>query len=112
MITIFHNPRCTTSRYVLDLISQSGKQFQVIDYLKTPPSEDTLRVIAARIDGGMAGILRKKAKEYQEFNLEGASDEVILAAIAEHPVLIERPLIVTPSAIFISRPKDKIKDYL
>lgn len=109
-IAIYHNPACSTSRKTLALIRDLGHEPQVIEYLKTPPSRQQLLALARRMNAPLAAILRRKAPPYAALDLgrPGITDEAILAAIAEHPVLIERPIVVTPLGVRLCRPPEAV----
>jgi arsenate reductase (glutaredoxin) len=110
--TIYHNPKCTTSRKTLDLLRDNGIEPTVIQYLKTPPSRDELvRMIAdAGIDVRTA--VRKRESLYAELGLADASDDELLDAMAEHPFLIERPFVVTAKGTRLARPIDAVREIL
>ena len=110
--TIYHNPKCTTSRKTLDLLRDNGIEPTVIQYLKTPPSRDELvRMIAdAGIDVRTA--VRKRESLYAELGLADASDDELLDAMAEHPILIERPFVVTAKGTRLARPIDAVREIL
>ena len=109
---IYHNPRCTTSRKTLDLLRDNGIEPDVVQYLKTPPSRAQLvkMIKDARIDVRTA--VRKRESLYDELNLADASDEELLDAMAEHPILIERPFVVTPKGTRLARPIDAVREIL
>jgi arsenate reductase (glutaredoxin) len=110
--TIYHNPRCTTSRKTLELLRYSGFEPTVVEYLKTPPSRSELvRMIrAAGID--VRAAVRKREALYAELNLADAGDDELLDAMAEHPILIERPFVVTPKGTRLARPVDTVREIL
>lgn len=110
--TIYHNPRCTTSRKALELLRDNGIEPDVIQYLKTPPSRTELvRLISdAGIDVRTA--VRKREPLYAELNLADADDDALLDAMAEHPILIERPFVVTPRGTRLARPLDSVREIL
>ena len=110
--TIYHNPKCTTSRKTLDLLRDNGIEPTVVQYLKTPPSRDELvRMISdAGIDVRTA--VRKREPLYAELGLADASDEQLLDAMAEHPILIERPFVVTAKGTRLARPIDAVREIL
>ena len=114
MITIYHNPACGTSRNTLALIRNSGVEPQVIEYLKTPPSRDELLALTARMGVTLRDILREKGTPYQELNLgdAGLSDDQLLDAIQAHPILINRPIVVTPLGAKLCRPSELVLDIL
>jgi arsenate reductase (glutaredoxin) len=110
--TIYHNPRCTTSRKTLDLLRDSGFEPAIVQYLKTPPSRDELTgmIRDAGIDARTA--VRKREPLYAELGLADATDDELLDAMAEHPVLIERPFVVTPKGTRLARPIDLVREIL
>lgn len=109
---IYHNPKCSTSRKTLDLLRDNGIEPTVVQYLKTPPSRDELvRMIRdAGIDVRTA--VRKRESLYAELGLESAGDDELLDAMAEHPILIERPFVVTPKGTRLARPIDAVREIL
>lgn len=110
--TIYHNPRCSTSRKTLDLLRDNGIEPTVIQYLKTPPSRaELVRMIKdAGID--VRAAVRKKESLYGELNLADAGDDELLDAMVEHPILIERPFVVTPKGTRLARPIDAVREIL
>jgi arsenate reductase len=110
--TIYHNPRCTTSRKTLDLLRDSGFEPAIVQYLKTPPSRDELSgmIRDAGIDARAA--VRKREPLYAELGLADATDDELLDAMAEHPILIERPFVVTPKGTRLARPIDLVREIL
>ena len=113
-VTIYHNPRCSNSRAVLALLQEKGVQPQVVEYLKTPPSRDELKRIAAATGEPLRALLRTKQAEYLEQGLDdaGVSDDQLAAAMHATPVLIERPIVVTPKGARLGRPLEQILDVL
>ncbi len=113
-VTIYHNPACGTSRNVLDMIREAGVEPKIVEYLKHPPSRAELEKILARAGLKVRDILRKKAPPYAEMGLDdpALSDDAIFAAIAAHPVLIERPIVVSPKGARLCRPKEKALEIL
>jgi arsenate reductase len=109
---IYHNPRCSTSRKTLDLLRDNGIEPTVIQYLKTPPSRAELvkMIKAAGIDVRTA--VRKREPLYAELNLADASDDELLDAMADNPILIERPFVVTPKGTRLARPIDTVREIL
>lgn len=114
MVTIYHNPRCGTSRNVLAMIRASGVEPQVIDYLKTPPSRDTIRQLAADAGLTIREVLREKGTPFAELGLgdPSLSDEQLLDAIEAHPILLNRPFVVTPKGTRLCRPSETVLDLL
>lgn len=109
---IYHNAKCSTSRKTLDLLRDNGFEPSIVEYLKTPPSRDELvRMIhAAGVDVRTA--VRKREPLYAELSLATATDEQLLDAMAEHPILIERPFVVTPKGTRLARPIDAVREIL
>lgn len=113
-ITIFHNPACGTSRNVLALIRNSGVEPEVIEYLKQPPGKDRLRALVAAMGTGVRGLLRQKGTPYDELKLGDAqwSDEQLLDFMVQHPILMNRPVVVTPLGTRLCRPSETVLDIL
>lgn len=111
-VTIYHNPNCTTSRKVLEMLRNAGHEPQVIEYLKTPPSRAELTDLLARMDKRPREILRRSGSPYQELGLDDPKigDEAILDAIGRHPILIERPIVVTGRGVRLCRPADLVRE--
>ncbi|OZC72299.1 arsenate reductase (glutaredoxin) [Rhodococcus sp. 06-462-5] len=110
--TVYHNPRCNTSRTVLKLIEEAGVVPRVIRYLETPPTADELRTLLA--DAGLEPrqAIRTRESIYKELGLAGADADTLIAAMAEHPILIERPIVVTDKGTVLARPADKVQSVL
>ncbi len=111
--TIWHNPNCGTSRKTLDILREEGADVEIVEYLKSPPSKAELRKIYA--DAGISPRegLRRKETLTSELGLDDASsDEEILDAMMAHPVLIERPLVVTDKGARLCRPQDKVREII
>ncbi|OOG40509.1 arsenate reductase (glutaredoxin) [Polaromonas sp. A23] len=113
-ITIYHNPQCGTSRNTLALIRNSGAEPEVIEYLKTPPSSETLKQLAAQTGEPVRALMRSKEKLYAELQLDNPalSDEQLLDAMLAHPILINRPIVVTPLGTRLCRPSEAVLDIL
>jgi arsenate reductase len=109
---IYHNPRCTTSRKALELLRDNGIEPDVIQYLKTPPSRDDLVKLIGDAGIDVRTAVRKREPLYAELNLADADDDELLDAMAEHPILIERPFVVTPRGTRLARPLDSIREIL
>ena len=112
-VTIYHNPACGTSRNVLAMIRNAGIEPRVIEYLKTPPSRDALRAIAATV-GGVRALLRQKGTPYGELGLgdPAKTDGELLDAMLAHPILINRPIVVTTLGTRLCRPSETVLDIL
>jgi arsenate reductase len=113
-ITIYHNPGCGTSRNVLGLIRNSGEEPVVIEYLKHPPSRDVLRELIAAMGIAVRDLLREKGTPYKELHLDDPkwSDDELLDFMMQHPVLINRPIVVTPMGTRLCRPSEAVLDIL
>jgi arsenate reductase len=113
-VTIYHNPGCGTSRNVLSQIRDAGIEPEVIEYLKTPPSRDTLVGLIASAGLQVREALRDKGALYEELGLAdpALSDDALLDAMAEHPVLINRPFVVTPAGARLCRPAERLLEIL
>ncbi|SOX55709.1 arsenate reductase (glutaredoxin) [Mycobacterium ahvazicum] len=109
---IYHNPKCSTSRKTLELLRDNGLEPTVVQYLKTPPSRAELvkMIRDAGIDARTA--VRKRESLYAELGLADASDDELLDAMAEHPILIERPFVVTDKGTRLARPIDAVHEIL
>ena len=113
-VTIYHNPLCGTSRKTLEIIRESGPEPQIVEYLKTPPSRDELKKLYERAGISPREGLRSKEPVASELGLTrpDVSDDEILDAMAEHPILIERPLVETGKGVRLCRPQDKVREIL
>jgi arsenate reductase len=113
-ITIYHNPACGTSRKALELIRQSGAEPTVIEYLKTPPDRETLRGLIAAMGVPVRDVLRQKGSPYDELGLSDPkwTDEQLIDFMLQHPILINRPIVVTPLGARLCRPSETVLDIL
>lgn len=113
-IIIYHNPACGTSRNVLELVRNSGVEPHVVEYLKTPPSRAMLVQLMERAGMTPRQLLREKNTPYAELGLddEAIGDEGLIDAMMDHPVLINRPLVVTPLGVRLCRPSEAVLDIL
>jgi arsenate reductase len=113
-VTIYHNPQCGTSRNVLGLIRNAGIEPEVIEYLKTPPDRATLKLLIARMGGNVRDLLREKGTPYAELGLDRSDldDGVLLDMMLAHPVLINRPIVVTEKGVMLCRPSEKVLEIL
>ncbi|MGV0837438.1 arsenate reductase (glutaredoxin) [Mycolicibacterium thermoresistibile] len=109
---IYHNPRCSTSRKTLELLRDNGIEPTVIQYLKTPPSRAEIARLITDAGIDVRTAVRKKEAIYAELNLAEASDDELLDAMAEHPILIERPFVVTAKGTRLARPIDAVHEIL
>ena len=113
-VTIYHNPACGTSRNTLGLIRNSGDEPTVVEYLKTPPSRAELVSLIARMGISPRDLLRRKGTPYDELGLDDASlsDDALIDAMMAHPILINRPIVVTPAGVKLCRPSEVVLDML
>jgi arsenate reductase len=109
-ITIYHNPRCGTSRNTLAMIRNSGAEPRVIEYLKTPPTREKLMELIAAAGLGVRGIMRAKEALFAELGLAdpARSDDELIDAMMAHPILINRPIVVTPQGTRLCRPSEVV----
>ncbi|MER8548401.1 arsenate reductase (glutaredoxin) [Mesorhizobium sp. M0684] len=113
-ITIYHNPDCGTSRNALAIIRQSGEEPEVVEYLKNPPSREKLVELIAAMGMTPRQLLREKGTPYAELGLGDPkwSDDEILDFMLAHPILINRPIVVTPLGTMLARPSEAVLDIL
>ncbi len=113
-ITIYHNPACGTSRNVLSLIRNGGEQPHVIEYLKTPPSREELVSLIARMAMPVRDLLRRKGTPYCELGLDDPTlgDDQLIDAMMAHPILINRPIVVSPRGVKLCRPAEAVLEFL
>jgi arsenate reductase (glutaredoxin) len=113
-VTIFHNPACGTSRKTLDILREKGDEPRVVEYLKTPPRRDELKRLYERAGISPREGLRAKEPLAAELGLTrpDVSDDEILDAMVEHPILIERPLVETDKGVRLCRPQDRVREIL
>ena len=113
-VTIYHNPDCGTSRNTLAMIRQSGVEPEVIDYLRTPPTRERIMDLVAAAGLTLRQALRQKDTPYAALGLENPDlgDNALLDAIADHPVLLNRPFVVTPKGVRLCRPSEVVLEIL
>jgi arsenate reductase len=113
-VTIYHNPDCGTSRNVLALIRNSGEEPEVIEYLKTTPSREKMVELIGCMGISVRDLLREKGTPYAELGLddESLSDDALLDAMMAHPILINRPIVVTSLGVKLCRPSEAVLDIL
>ena len=113
-ITIYHNPKCGTSRNTLAMIRQSGEEPVVIEYLKTPPTTAMRKALIEGAGLTVRGVLRQKGTPYDELGLGDSkwTDDELLRFMAEHPVLMNRPFVVTPKGTRLCRPSEVVLEIL
>lgn len=112
-VIIYHNPRCGTSRTTLGLIRNSGVEPHIIEYMKTFPTRVLLRQLADRMGVPLRALVRDKEPIFHELGLDkNPSDEALLKAFEAHPILLNRPIVVTPKGVRLCRPFDLVLDLL
>lgn len=111
-VTIYHNPKCSNSRGALELIRAAGITPTVIEYLATPPTRAELADLLRRAGLTPRETVRTKEAIYRELNLDAADEDALLDAMVAHPVLIERPLVVTANGVRLCRPPERVLDLL
>ena len=114
MVKIFHNPKCGTSRNTLALIRNSGVEPEVVLYLETPPTKEQLKKLISDMSMPVRDVLRQKGTPYEELDLANAkwSDDELLDFMMAHPILINRPIVVTPIGTKLCRPSEAVLDIL
>ena len=113
-ITIYHNPACGTSRNTLAMIRQSGVEPQIIAYLETPPTRERLVALIAEMGIPVRDLLRRKGTPYDELGLDDSkwTDDQLIDQMIAHPILINRPIVVTPKGVKLCRPSEAVLDIL
>ena len=113
-VVIYHNPACGTSRNTLAMIRNAGIEPHVVEYLKTPPNRILVRQLAGRAGITVRDLLREKGTPYAELGLAdpAKTDDQLLDAIEAHPILLNRPLVVTPRGVALCRPSEAVLDLL
>ena len=110
--TIYHNPRCSKSRQTLELLEERGVELNIVRYLDQPPSEEELRLVLTRLGIGPRDLMRTGEAVYSELGLDDASlsDDDLIRAMLENPILIERPIVVNGDKAAIGRPPSQVLD--
>ena len=113
-VTIYHNPACGTSRNVLGLIRNAGITPHIVEYLKTPPSREVLSDLIRRMGVPVRALLRRKGTPYDELGLDdpALTDDQLITAMLAQPILINRPIVVTPLGVRLCRPSETVLDLL
>lgn len=113
-ITIYHNPRCSTSRKALDIIRATGAEPEIVEYLQTPPTREKLAELLRLMGLPARELLRRKEALYKELGLDDPkwTDEQLIGAMVENPILIERPIVVSAKGARLGRPVEKIEEIL
>jgi arsenate reductase len=113
-VTIFHNPRCSTSRYALEVLEAADVDHEVVLYLKRPPSADELRELVGMLEGPVADLVRKDAR-FEELGLDAADytePGPVVDLLVAHPELLQRPVLVRGGRAIIGRPKDRVEPFV
>jgi arsenate reductase len=119
-VTIYHNPGCSNARGALAILRERGVEPRIVAYLETPPPRAELEALAAQLQatagaawpGLREGMLRSKEAVYAALGLDGASDAALLDAVAAHPILLNRPIVVTPKGALLCRPPERVLEIL
>lgn len=113
-VTIYHNPKCSSSRNTLALIREAGIEPTVVEYLKTPPSARELKAIIKRMGVSVRDVMRTKEEPYATLKLDNPklSDDQLIAAMVAHPILINRPIVVTAKGARLGRPPESVRAIL
>lgn len=113
-VTIYHNPECGTSRNTLALIRNSGVEPTIVEYLKTPPSRETLVALIGQMGAPVRDLIRHKGTPYAELGLDdpALTDDQLIDEMMAHPILINRPIVVTPLGTLLCRPSERVLDIL
>ena len=114
IVTIYHNPACGTSRNTLAMIRASGETPEVIEYLKSPPNRERLDELIAAMGGNVRALIREKGTPYAELGLDNSNltDDALIDAMLQHPILINRPIVVTKKGVKLCRPSELVLDIL
>ena len=112
-LTIMHNPRCSKSREALKILEENGVNAEIVKYLETPPTKEEIKELLKMLGLNARDLMRTKEEIYKELNLKDVTDEEkLIEAMAEHPRLIERPIVIKDGKAVIGRPPSKIVDFL
>jgi arsenate reductase len=113
-VIIYHNPACATSRNTLGLIRNAGIEPHIIEYLKVPPNRVLLKSLIERMGISVRSLLREKGTPYHDLGLsdQALSDDALLDAVMEHPILINRPIVISPEGVRLCRPSEAVIDLL
>jgi arsenate reductase (glutaredoxin) len=111
-VTIYHNPSCSNSRKALEVIRAHGIEPHIVEYLKTPLDPHQLRHLVDKMKRPVRDVVRVKEPVYAEMKLDGVDDDTLLAAVAAHPILLNRPIVVTPKGAKLCRPGEIVSEIL
>jgi arsenate reductase (glutaredoxin) len=114
MVTIYHNPDCGTSRNTLAMIRQSGEEPEIVEYLRTPPTRERLVELVRAMGLSVKQLLRRKGTVYDELGLDDPkwTDDQLIDLMLKHPILINRPIVVTPKGVRLCRPSEVVLEIL
>ncbi len=107
--TIYHNPRCGKSRQTLELLRNHDIEPKIVEYLKTPPTASEIQTLLMKLGLSAAELLRKKEKVMGELNLDTQNEKAVIQAMTEHPILIERPIVVRGGRAVLGRPPQNVE---
>jgi arsenate reductase len=113
-VLVYHNPKCGTSRGALELIRKAGVEPEIVEYLKTPPSREKLIELIKRMGVKVRDVVRQKEPLYRELGLDdpAVSDDALIDAMMKHPILINRPIVVTKKGVKLCRPSELVSELL
>jgi len=113
-VTIYHNPRCSKSRQALELLKERGIEPEIVEYLKNPPDRETLKRLLKLLHLGPRDLMRKHEPEYKDAGLDdpGLSDEDLISVLIQHPILLERPIVVSGAKAVVGRPPERVFEIL
>jgi len=111
-VTIYHNPKCSNSRRCLEIVREEGFEPTIIEYLQHPPNAAALERLVAEMGVSVRDVIRTKEPVYAELNLTDANDGALLNAVANHPILLNRPIVVTDKGAKLCRPPDLVRELL
>jgi arsenate reductase len=111
-VTIYHNPKCSNSRRCLEIVREEGFEPTIVEYLQHPPNAAALERLVAEMGVSVRDVIRTKEPVYAELNLTDANDGALLNAVASHPILLNRPIVVTDKGAKLCRPPDLVRELL
>ena len=111
-VTIYHNPKCSNSRRCLEIIREEGYEPTIVEYLQHPPTAVALEKLVGEMGVAVRDVMRTKEKEYGELKLTDANDAAMLKAVAAHPILLNRPIVVTDKGAKLCRPPELVRELL
>ncbi|OAZ04190.1 arsenate reductase (glutaredoxin) [Flavobacterium succinicans] len=113
MLQIFHNNRCGKSRNCLALLESTGKEFEIVSYLTTPPTAEALKIILQKLNLSPIELIRQKEKIWiEKYKGQNFTNEELITIMVNHPILIERPILITDEKAIIAREENKVIDFL